>query len=88
MFFDWTWASLWTLGTFEFGAFPFFHFSSEFVQLSVCFLFFLVYSGFHLVLGGSGVLSLGDDFLFILRNIDMMLDIGTLYCTWFGDGAT
>ena len=34
-----------------------------------------------LCLGGSGVLSHGAVFLFILRNIDVELDIGTLCCT-------
>ena len=38
--------------------------------------------------GGSGVLSHGAGFLFILRNTAVKLDIGTLCCTWLGDGAT
>ena len=63
MFFDYTWASLWTPGTFEFRAVLSLIFSFEFAfQFYIFFLFFLVYYGFNLVLGGSGVLSLGDDF--------------------------
>ena len=38
--------------------------------------------------GGSGVLSHGAGFLFMLRNTVVKLDFGTLYCTWLGDGAT
>ena len=80
---------MWILGTFDFGAFLFFPFSFEFVfQLYVWGFFVLVYSGFHLVLGGSGVLSHGADFLVYAETIDVELDNGTLYCTWLGDGAT
>ena len=72
-----------------FGAFPFFPFSFEFdFQLYIYFLFFLVYSGFHLVRGGSGVLSHRADFLVYDEDIDVELNIRTLYCTWLGDGAT
>ena len=48
--------------------------------------------GFHFLLfpllGGSGVLSHGADFLVYDEDIDIELNIETLYCTWLGDGAT
>ena len=50
------------------------------------FLFFLFFV--FLYCGGSGVLSHGAGFLFILTNTVAELDIGTLCCTWLGDGAT
>ena len=49
--------------------------------------FYSLFFGF-LYHGGSGVLSHGAGFLFMLQNIVEELDIGTLYCTWLGDGAT
>ena len=86
MFFAYPWASLWILGTFDFGDFLFFPFPFEFVfQL---YFFVLVYFGFHLVLGGSRDLSHGADFLVYAETIDVELNNGTLYCTWLGDGAT
>ena len=62
------------LGSFLLG----FHFFS--------FLFFSFV--FFSLLGGSGVLSHGSDFLVYDEDIDVVLNIGTLYCTWLGDGAT
>ena len=38
--------------------------------------------------GGSGVLSHGADFHVYDEDIDVELNIGPLYCTWLGDGAT
>ena len=56
------------------------------------FLFFSFFSFLSflcfLYCGGSGVLSHGAGFLFILTNTVAELDIEILCCTWLGDGAT
>ena len=53
-------------------------------SISFSFLSFLCF----LYWGGSGVLSHGAGFLFMLTNTGAELDIGALCCTWLGDGAT
>ena len=47
------------------------------------FLFFVFFGW-----GVSWVLSHGTDFLAYVEDIYVDLDIGTLCCTWLGDGAT